>query len=171
MSLSYQTARLQVSELLTSKQDTDFLVSMMGLLTVNVVENLPPSFHHINCTSSVQIWLDKLTADGRLMITKLKGECEPIGLVFLSAESIDTMHIGYLLGEAYWGNGYATEILSGLLDFIESEGRITHLIAGVASDNLASMALLKKLGFSNRSSEENGTLFFEYRVSSRGSVA
>lgn len=53
-----------------------------------------------------------------------------------------------------------------LLDFIESEGRITHLIAGVASDNFASMAVLKKLGFSNRSSEENGTLFFEYRVSS-----
>lgn len=48
-------------------------------------------------------------------------------------------------------------------DFIELEGQVARLIAGVANDNLALIKLLQKLGFIHSSSEDDGALFFEYQ--------
>jgi len=90
-----------------------------------------------------------------------------MGFVFISTENTSGTHIGYLLGESYWGKGYATEILKGLIGFLESEDKITNLIAGVAKDNVASIKLLHKLGFIKSSSEDNGTIFFDYRLSQK----
>lgn len=167
MSFSYQTSRLQISEIFNSKQEPDFLISVVGVLTPKVVENLPPYFQNINSIASGQKWLEQIISDGRLFIVKLADESHLIGFVFLSSENASGAHIGYLLGESYWGNGYATEILKGLIDFIELEGKITHLIAGVATDNEASIKLLHKLGFNKNSNEGNGTMFFEYMLSQK----
>lgn len=165
MSFSYHTSRIQISETHSSNQDTDFLVSVMEVLTPRVVESLPPYFQNVDSKSSAQAWLNKIISEGRLFIVKLAGERKIIGFVFLSTESCGDTHIGYLLGESYWGKGYATEILKGLIDSFESEDQITRLIAGVASDNIASIKLLRKLGFIHSSSEDNGTMFFEYLLS------
>jgi RimJ/RimL family protein N-acetyltransferase len=155
---------LQIGEFIDSNQAPDFLVSVIEILTPSVVENLPPYFQNVNSISSAQEWLKQIVADGRLFIVKRKGENKAVGFVFLSTENSGDAHIGYLLGESFWGKGYATEILKGLIDFIESEGQVTRLIAGVAADNLASIKLLQKLGFIHSSSEDNGTMFYEYRL-------
>jgi len=137
----------------------------MEILTPRVVENLPPYFQNVNSISSTKEWLKQITSDGRLFIVKLTDESKTIGFVFLSTENSGDAHVGYLLGESYWGNGYATEILKGLIAFIATEDQITKLIAGVSADNVASTKLLRKLGFIHSSSEDNGTMFFEYQLS------
>lgn len=162
---SYQTSRLQINEILNSNQNPDFLASVMQILTASVVENLPPYFHNVDSTLSAQEWLKQIMSEGRLFIVQLTGESKTIGFVFLSTENRGDTHIGYLLAESYWGKGYATEILKGLIDFIDSEDKITRLIAGVATDNIASTKLLHKLGFMQNSSEDTGTIFFEYQLS------
>jgi RimJ/RimL family protein N-acetyltransferase len=162
---SYQTTRLQVGEIFDSKQDSEFLVSAMKILTPNVVASLPPYFQNVNSIASARGWLKQVVTDGRLFIVKLAGESKAIGFIFLSTENNGNTHIGYLLAESYWGKGYATEILKGLIDFIEIEDQVTRLIAGVATDNLASIKLLQKLGFSHSSSEDNCTMLYLYRLS------
>lgn len=164
MNLIYQTQRLKVSEIFTNKQAPKFLVSVMKVLTSKVVENLPPYFQNIDSISSVKGWLEQIISTGRLFNVELLGENYPIGFVFLSTENTNTTHIGYLLGEPYWGNGYATEILKGLIEFVRTEGKVTHLIAGVTTDNVVSINLLHKLGFIKSSTDDIGTLFFEYRL-------
>lgn len=96
---------------------------------------------------------------------KLDGENKTIGYVFLSAVKNSDTHIGYLLGESYWGKGYATEVMQGLVTFIKSEHHVMKLIVGVDLDNLASIRLLNKLGFINHSNDNNCSMFLEYLLS------
>lgn len=162
---NYLTTRLQIGEVFDSNQGSEFLESIIGILTPNVVDSLPPYFQDVKTISSAQGWLEQVISDGRLFVVRHIDESQTIGFAFLSTENTGDTHIGYLLGETYWGKGYATEILKGLIDFIEREGQVARLIAGVANDNLASIKLLKKLDFIHSSSEDDGTLFFEYQFS------
>jgi RimJ/RimL family protein N-acetyltransferase len=167
MNSSYQTPRLQIAEVYNSNQNSEFLVSVLDILTPSVVGSLPPYFQNVNSISSAREWLKQIVSDGRLFVVKLVGESKAIGFVFLSTENSGDTHIGYLLAESYWGKGYATEILKGLIDFIKSEDQVTRLIAGVATDNVASIKLLQKLDFIHSSTEDNGTMFYEYQLSQK----
>ncbi len=164
---SYQTTRLQIGEVCNSNQSPEFLESVIEILTPSVVGSLPPYFQNVNSISSAREWLKQVISDGRLFVVKLVGESKSIGFIFLSTENSGDTHIGYLLAESYWGKGYATEILKGLIDFIKSEDQVTRLIAGVATDNVASIKLLQKLDFIHSSTEDNGTIFYEYQLSQK----
>jgi RimJ/RimL family protein N-acetyltransferase len=58
-----------------------------------------------------------------------------------------TAEIGYRLGTADRGHGYATEAASGLLDYAFGVLRLHRVIAYVDCDNAASIALLERLHF------------------------
>ena len=55
-------------------------------------------------------------------------------------------HIGYLLAEPTWGKGYATELVTGLVEALRSEAPMT-LLGGVDTKNPASARVLEKAGF------------------------
>ena len=74
-------------------------------------------------------------------------------------------HIGYLLGERYWGKGYAKELLSALIKWSSQEGSITKLVAGVEGGNIASSSLLRKLGFMEQEGNTETSVFYEYLLS------
>jgi len=57
-----------------------------------------------------------------------------------------TIHLGYFFGEQYWGQGYATEIINGLVSDLGNKGE-SRLLAGVDADNIASARVLEKVGF------------------------
>lgn len=57
-------------------------------------------------------------------------------------------HVGYDLGQPYWRQGYMTEVLTAVLDFGFSKMQLNRTEALVMPENFASIALLKKLGFS-----------------------
>lgn len=54
--------------------------------------------------------------------------------------------IGYILGKAHWGKGYATEIAEGQIDKIKELFPTASIFATVHPDNLASHRVLEKLG-------------------------
>ncbi len=66
-----------------------------------------------------------------------------VGTVGLRADG----DLGYMLGRAYWGQGYATEMGQALIDHAATTGRWTTLKACVFEDNPASGRVLEKLGF------------------------
>lgn len=60
--------------------------------------------------------------------------------------------IGYWLGKPFWGQGFATEAATALIDVCHQHGFKT-ILAGHFHDNPASGAILKKLGFQQTGQE------------------
>jgi RimJ/RimL family protein N-acetyltransferase len=54
--------------------------------------------------------------------------------------------IGWTLGRAYWGEGYATEAALACRDWALGELGLTRLISVIAPDNAASIRVAEKLG-------------------------
>ncbi|PKG37245.1 GNAT family N-acetyltransferase [Psychromonas sp. Urea-02u-13] len=165
LTFTYQTSRLSVVEVFRGTRETDILVSITKLLTPKVVESLPQYFRNINSISDAECWLKKMLPESRLFVVRHTGNNMIIGFVFVFVESNTDAHVGYLLGEPYWGKGYATELLKGLIDFINNENKINLLIAGVATNNIVSSRLLNKLGFIKSDSENNEIVFYKYQLS------
>lgn len=57
----------------------------------------------------------------------------------------DALEIGYCFGQKYWGNGYATEAMRGVLTYLSMWG-YQHFIAVHAKPNLASGKVMQKVG-------------------------
>lgn len=55
--------------------------------------------------------------------------------------------IGYWLGQPYWGKGYMTEAARAVIDWYFRTSSADMLISGVFHFNAASLAIQKKLGF------------------------
>jgi RimJ/RimL family protein N-acetyltransferase len=76
----------------------------------------------------------------------------------------DAVEIGYTVEERYRGRGYATEAAEELLRRAEERG-VRHFVASSAPDNEPSLAIIRKLGFTQTGEamdEEDGLeLVFE----------
>lgn len=71
-----------------------------------------------------------------------------IGCIGLSLGHPDqAAKIGYWIGRPYWQKGIATACVKPVVDWAFSTLPITRIVADVAEDNLASIALLDRLGF------------------------
>ncbi len=55
--------------------------------------------------------------------------------------------IGYWLGEPFWGNGYATEMVEAIVGLAFRVTDLDHLVAGSRTANHASRRVLEKCGF------------------------
>jgi ribosomal-protein-alanine N-acetyltransferase len=74
-----------------------------------------------------------------------------------------TAWVAYVLAPTAWGQGYATESLAWLLDFLRHGGQVDRAQARIDSRNAASLAVVERLQFERTSSvEEDGSLDFLY---------
>jgi len=55
-------------------------------------------------------------------------------------------HLGYWLGEAFWGKGYATEAARAIVDLFFKAGSEETLLISVLADNKASRRVIEKCG-------------------------
>ena len=122
------------------------LRALPGVLTADVTRDLPPSF---SLSGDISDWVDARSRESDVYAISAGGQL--IGLLVLFADmdhaNHPAVHLGYLFTKDAWGQGYATELLTGL---IKAARAIAPVIfkAGVASTNPASAHLLRKLGFS-----------------------
>ena len=74
----------------------------------------------------------------------------------------DDPELGYMLSQAYWGMGIASEACRALLSFAK-ESNFKRVIAKTDRTNRASIHVLKKLGMSENSNinNESESLLFE----------
>lgn len=70
--------------------------------------------------------------------------------------------LGYRLGEAYGGKGYATEAVKQLVTLAQTEYHIEAIVASTAPDNIASQKVLLKNGFTFVKRIENDILIHDH---------
>lgn len=72
------------------------------------------------------------------------------GLQFL--QELDETEVGFLLNQAFWGKGYATEAARASLEFGFTNNNLDHIIALVHRDNAASRRVIEKCGMAYQDS-------------------
>lgn len=167
MLLKYQTQRLRVVEVSSESLNDDLsylTAKAIELLTPHVVEDLPSYFQDVNTLSDAQLWIEKMLDDGLLLVVHHSDTNLICGFLFVHVEQDNEAYIGYLLGESYWGQGLATELLTGFIDLCIKSQVWRKLIGGVAISNKASIHLLSKLGFIQQPEINNSVVFFEFNV-------
>lgn len=82
---------------------------------------------------------------------RLKATGRLIGLSrYCRLEGGGPVHIGYWIGEPFWGNGYATEAVHSLVDHAFTHSDTEELTAACRVTNAASRRVLVKSGFQYR---------------------
>ena len=71
---------------------------------------------------------------------------ELMGMIDVVGYNDDEPEIGYVLGEKYWGHGYATEACRAVVGYLFEEGFATIYIEAM-KDNIASNRVIEKSGF------------------------
>ena len=93
--------------------------------------------------------LDGMESDpeGYYLIAELLESGSPVGTCCVFPEG-DGCDIGYCIDKAHWREGLGTEMVSALIGWIRARG--SRCVTGeVADANTASVALLRRLGFSS----------------------
>ncbi|QYJ76888.1 GNAT family N-acetyltransferase [Shewanella sp. FJAT-52076] len=167
MTIAFETQRLSVVEIVDGvalSEHSDLLERVPAMLTPAVVEHLPPYFHGVNSRGAADMWLERMLRESRLLQVKSKTH-EIMGFLFIYVENEHHAHIGYLLAQAYWGKGLATELLQGFIGAAANTESWLTLVGGVDQAYTASTKLLEKLGFTAQKQDGNSPVFYEYRLS------
>ncbi len=85
--------------------------------------------------------------DDRETVFLIENNHTPIGVVGLDRNQPDAPELGYWLGVAHWGQGFATEAARAAIDFAFEEYDIEQLMSGARVANPASRNILEKCGF------------------------
>lgn len=81
---------------------------------------------------------------GRGFLLRQKGDGAGIGAAGFGGGA--EVELGYALGRPFWGRGFATEAVRGLIDYARCEG-VRAITAYTFLDNPASARVLEKAGF------------------------
>ena len=155
-----ETDRLALFEV--SQKQPDLILQIPMLLKESVVESLPPNFKNVSDEIKANVWLDQMLAESRLYgIMKRDTHNCLMGFIFVYSDDLNVARIGYLLGEEFWRQGFASEILRGFVSWSVLNTSWTKFIAGVEKNNQGSIFLLEKLGF-QLFDESDQVYFYEY---------
>ena len=81
-----------------------------------------------------------------LFAIRLKSSEELIGIILYFDEESGVCEIGYGIGSAYWGHGYATEAAKRFIRFLHEEKGIKKVTASFFTGNDASKHVMEKCG-------------------------
>ena len=85
--------------------------------------------------------------DYLLAVTRLDDD-RMIGFARLGPTGVQAAHLGYAIAADHWGHGYATDASRTMLRFAFETLSLHRVSAAIGPENLASIAVVKTLGFS-----------------------
>lgn len=170
---NFNTQRLEVSSWTNQVKGLDFekkfANKIIEILTPNVTKALPDGWQNISTIDDAQEWTKDRDKKSHFVTIQLLSTNETVGFIFLyesdSEYNYYDLRFGYLLSEKVWGKGLGTELIEGLIKWCKTEGDIKSISGGVETDNIGSIKVLEKTGFSI-STVDNPTeevIFYEYQ--------
>ena len=138
--IKIETERLVLKKLVEA--DKERLVSLIGDFRVSkTLSNVPYPY----TLDDADEWL-KIVDNEEFNLNIFLND-NLIGGVGLTLAEDDFCELGYWLGVDYWGQGYATESVRGLLSYAKTNTPYEKLKANVHKGNIASVKVLEKNGF------------------------
>ncbi len=175
---AFDTERLLINSVKSQILDDDsqrlYTLKLLELLTPAVTNSLPSEWQNITSYEQASNWWQQRIKESCCLSIQLKPNNEIIGFVFLYNDETQPMqldlHIGYLLGESYWAKGYGSELIKGLVNWAYLDKHIHSLIGGVEVNNIGSMKVLEKNGFSRSKldSPDKNVIFLEHVINKSG---
>ncbi|MEM9602365.1 MAG: GNAT family N-acetyltransferase [Pseudomonadota bacterium] len=147
--LAFNTARLRVGpwrDLAEAALDRPLNAIVAETLTARVTAALPPGWQGAYDGVRADRWISEREGECTCLLGVDRECAQPVALVLLFPESTRSLRLGYLLHERSWGQGYATELIRGLIAACHDAG-IDRVSGGVAPENAASARVLEKAGF------------------------
>ncbi len=111
-----------------------------------IAENLR-RLPHPYSRADAEAFLDYLSRAHQETVFLIEAEGTPCGMIGLDFGNDEGPEIGYWLGVAHWGNGFATEAVRAVIDYAFEEHAIDELFGGARVTNPASRRVLEKCGF------------------------
>ncbi len=136
-----------------ARSDFDLPSVVAGLLTPAVTAPLPEGWQGDYSIERARDWIRDRDGESSVLLVRERGSGGAVGLVILTAfphpddEAAIDIRLGYLLSEASWGQGYASELVAGLVGWCRTQPEVWSITGGVARDNHASIRVLEKNGF------------------------
>jgi len=161
----FSTARLLVNEWHSFSQEEwpqqNLADVVVDTLSERVTKNLPPPWQGSYTVSRANQWIIDRDGEGVTLLVVNKVNNKAIGLVILfELEGSGKLRLGYLLDEASWGKGFASELIAGFVDWCR-RNEICSITGGVERDNVASRRVLEKCGFvADKDNSEPGEQLF-----------
>lgn len=168
----FMTERLSVSHAmdLYLEDQTQLTAEVIELLTPQVVKTLPEEWHNITTAEQALSWLQARFTESDVLMIHDKPSDHVIGFMFTydskTEDGHEAVNIGYLLGEGHWRKGYASEVLKGLVEHYKASSEVQMLYAGVEANNVGSIKVLEKTGFttSRQPPKNDKNLFYELKL-------
>jgi ribosomal-protein-alanine N-acetyltransferase len=129
----------------------DLVDVVRTFLTPATTTALPPDWQGDFDEERAGLWMSARDAESATLLVIELETRQPVGLLILSeaageCEQLD-VRLGYVLAEAAWGRGLASELVGALVEWARSEPFIESISGGVAATNDASAHVLGKTGF------------------------
>ena len=138
--MKIETERLVLKKLVDT--DRERLVSLIGDFRVSkTLSNVPYPY----TLDDADEWL-KIVDNEEFNLNIFLND-DLIGGIGLTPAEDDFYELGYWLGVEYWGQGYATESVRGLLNYAKTNTPCEKFKANVFKENVASAKVLEKNGF------------------------
>lgn len=147
----FVTERLIVDEWhLLSETDRGLAKSIMVILTPSATQSLPDGWRGEYSVDRAAQWIKERDKESTNLLVLDRPSKKPIGLMIMfesdEQQSGRSVRIGYVLAETAWGQGFATELLQGFIDWCRTV-QISSIVGGVERDNVASQRVMEKNGF------------------------
>lgn len=123
------------------------------MLTEPVTRSLPTPWQRDYTVDRARRWIAERDAEGATLLVVSKSSGQALGLMLLFEASppddLDgtEVRLGYLLAEAAWGQGLASELVAGFVAWCRTQPGVGSIAGGVEPGNVASQRVLEKNGF------------------------
>lgn len=164
----FVTERLVVGEwhLLAERTRADLAVAVTSILTEAATRPLPAAWRGPFTLDRSRDWIRERDDESVTLLVMDRASRDPVGLVILFEILVDDgpetdVRLGYVLAEAAWGRGLASELVEGFVSWVRAQSSIRSIGAGVERDNAASARVLTKNGFTPSPVAAEDELIFE----------
>lgn len=131
----------------------DPVAAVTRILTSTTTAWLPEPWQGDYDRERAETWLNEGDVESVIVAVLHRQSVQMVGLAILhdaaaAGPSSDVeLRFGYVIEEAWWGRGLATELIGGLVEWARAQPSVSAMSGGVAIANAASARVLEKHGF------------------------